>query len=229
MRWQWNEFQQVGKDYSQSDEVRQYDSSHADFRDAQAEARQMLAKLNLQADARVVEIGTGTGTFALEAAKQGMRVLALDVSQAMLDAAAMKLKEASVEERVELRLQGFLTFDHPPGEADAVVSSFALHHLPDYWKGQALQRIVRTLKVGGQFLLQDVVFPDEGAEAAVDAFIDRQTQRGGDFLRDDAIQHFREEYSTYDWIMRQLMGRAGLNVEQVEWSEGVIAQYRCSK
>lgn len=228
-RWQWDEYQQCGKDYSQPEEADRYDASHADFRDAQAEARDILDLLQLETGSFVVEIGTGTGTFALEAAQRGLRVLALDVSQAMLNHAAAKLANADFAGQVELRLQGFLDFEVKPGTVDAVVSSLALHHLPDFWKGQALQRIHDALKPGGTFFLQDVVYPDEAAQAAVQAFIDRQMQRGGEFLRDDAIQHFREEYSTYHWIMQELITRAGMEIRQVNWVEGIIARYVCTR
>ena len=40
-----------------------------------------------------------------------------------------------------LEQAGFLTFTAPEEPVDAVLSSIALHHLPDFWKGVALQRI----------------------------------------------------------------------------------------
>ena len=46
-RWQFNEFQQVGRDYSDSAEVEIYDSTHADFRDVEAESNQVLDLLGV--------------------------------------------------------------------------------------------------------------------------------------------------------------------------------------
>lgn len=41
----------------------------------------------------------------------------------------------------------------------------------------------------------------------IEDFVEKQAAAGGDFLRDDATGHFREEHSTYDWFMDGLMSR----------------------
>src|SRR5262245_48378656 len=53
-------------------------------------------------DLVVADVGTGTGTLALELAAAGMRVIAVDHSKAMLDATQRKLDASGA--RVELRL-----------------------------------------------------------------------------------------------------------------------------
>ncbi len=223
--WQYDEYRQVGKDYSQTAEVEAYDSSHAQFRDVDAENSATLAKLGLNADASVLDIGCGTGAFAIAAAKQCRKVVGIDVSQAMLDRARSNGPAASLE----FMLAGYLDFDFPDESFDVVTSSFCLHHLPDYWKGIALARIGRCLTERGVFFLRDVVMPDEGATESVSAFIERQEKLGGEFLKNDAIGHFRDEFSTYDWVMRGLIERAGFTIEKVDTMGGVVREYFCRK
>src|SRR5215510_13801869 len=45
--WQYDEFQQVGRDYVDPTEVEIYDSTHADFRDVEAESKELLDLLGL--------------------------------------------------------------------------------------------------------------------------------------------------------------------------------------
>jgi SAM-dependent methyltransferase len=61
---------------------------------------------------------------------------------------------------------GFLTYLHHGDPADVVYSRYALHHLPDFWKAVALDRIHAILRPGGIFRLWDVVFNFRPSEAA---------------------------------------------------------------
>jgi hypothetical protein len=103
----------------------------------------------------------------------------------------------------------------------------ALHHLPDFWKGVALKRMASLLKPGGRLWLADVVVSDDAPIEHIQAFIEAQTQAGGDFLRDDAEGHFREEFSTYDWIMEGLLIRSGFTIRSQAKRQGVFAEYVC--
>src|SRR5690606_7325365 len=94
--WHLDEFRQVGRDYGQQSEVDVYDSSHADFRDIRAESRQALDLLEVQSGQVLVDIGCGTGTFVIEAAKRGAIVHAVDVSEAMLACARSKAAQAEI-------------------------------------------------------------------------------------------------------------------------------------
>ena len=85
LRWQYDEYVQVGMDYSQPAEVERYDSRHADFRDIREESDSVLDALGVSRDDILIDFGAGTGIFAIQAALRGARVYAVDVSQAMLD------------------------------------------------------------------------------------------------------------------------------------------------
>ena len=223
-KWQYDEFKSVGRDYGQVEEAAIYDASHADFRDLEAEAVAMWQALGVGADATVLEYGCGTGVFAVAAAQRAARVVAVDVSEAMLAVTRERAAAAGVD-NLTLVHGGFLTYEHVGDPVEAIVTSLAFHHLPDFWKGVALVRLHRWLKPGGTLLLNDVVLPDTGGEEAIAAFVAKQEAAGGDFLREDAEGHFRDEFSTYDWVMRGLLARVGFTVRSAEWTDGVICRY----
>ena len=228
LSWQYNEFKQIGKDYSLPAEVDVYDESHANFRDLEKESNEVLDALAVQAGDVIIDFGAGTGTFAIQASRRGAKVYAVDVSTAMLDYAKAKAAEAGVS-TIEFRHSGFLNYDHPAEAVDVITTTFAFHHLPDFWKGVALERIHRLLKPGGQLYIRDVIINDEDALTAISAFIEKQAAAGGDFLRDDAEGHFREEFSTYEWVMDELLTRAGFTIKEKSMHEGLIGTYYCVK
>lgn len=227
LSWQYDEFKPVGRDYGCQSEVKVYDSSHADFRDTRAESNRVLDMLSLERGNTVIDFGSGTGTFAVEAAKRGVKVSAVDVSQAML----ARVKEKADREGVggiEFIHAGFLTYRHSDVPVDAIVTTFAFHHLPDFWKGIGLKRIQSMLKPGGQFYMHDVIIEESCALENIALFIKRQEEAGGDFLREDAEGHFRDEFSTYDWVMDGLLSRAGFSIIHKQIENGVLGTYLCT-
>ncbi len=222
--WHYDEFRQVGKDFGLPEEVEQYDPSHAQFRDAEAEARAILDRLDLAPGDHLIDFGCGTGILALLAAERGIRVTAVDVSRAMLAKLRSRIEERSMD-NIETLHAGFLTADLPPSSADAIVSSLSFHHLPDFWKGIALRRLHALLEPGGRFFLHDVVLAEERPLETIQDFIDRMETLGGDFLRDDAETHFREEFSTYDWILEGLLSRAGFRIDWRDEPDPVMRSY----
>lgn len=225
--WQYDEFKQVGTDYGSKAEVEIYDASHADFRDIEAESIKILDLLEIKEGDRLIDFGSGTGTFAIQAARRCARVYAVDVSQAMIDRAAAKAVKAGAA-NIEFRLAGFLTYDHADAPVDAVVTTFAFHHLPDFWKGIALKRIKGMLKPGGQLYLHDVILEEADALENIATFLDKMATAGGTLLREDCERHFGDEFSTYDWVMDGLLARAGFTIKSKQMEDGVLGTYVCT-
>lgn len=228
LAWQYDEFQPVGRDYGSQAEVDIYDATHADFRDIKAESDRVLDTLGVTDTDKLIEFGSGTGIFAMQAAQRCHWVWAVDVSQPMLDLARSKAAQANLS-NIEFHQAGFLTYEHRGAAADAIVSTFAFHHLPDFWKGIALERMHGMVRVGGQLLIHDVILESANALANISAFIQQQAAAGGDFLRADAEGHFRDEYSTYDWVMEGLLSRAGFTIAHKTLVGGVMGTYLCTK
>ncbi len=226
--WQYDEFKQVGTDYSSKAEVEIYDSSHADFRDMEAESIKVLDSLEIKEGNALIDFGSGTGTFAIQAARRCAKVYAIDVSQAMIDCAEAKAIKAGIS-NIEFHHAGFLTYKHNDSPVDAVVTTFALHHLPDFWKGIALKRVCSMLKPGGQLYIYDVVLEETNALDNIAALLDKLATAGGALLREDTERHFRDEYSTYDWVMDGLLPRAGFTIKSKHIDDGVLGTYICAK
>ncbi len=226
--WQYDEFKQVGTDYGNKAEVEIYDSSHADFRDMEAESIKILDSLEIKGGNVLIDFGSGPGTFAIQAALRGAKVYAVDVSQAMIDHAAAKAIKAGTS-NIEFHHAGFLTYKHNDSPVDAVVTRFAFHHLPDFWKGIALKRVSSMLKPDGQLYIHDVILEETNALENIVALIDRLATAGGKLLREDTERHFRDEYSTYDWVMDGLLSRAGFTIKDKHIDDGVLGTYICTK
>jgi Methylase involved in ubiquinone/menaquinone biosynthesis len=107
-----------------------------------------LAAQGLDASATVVDLGTGTGQFALAAARRFGHVTAVDVSPAMLALLRERAGDAGLD-NLDCVRAGFLSYAHAGPPADAVYTRHALHQLPDFWKALALDRIARMLRPGG--------------------------------------------------------------------------------
>jgi ArsR family transcriptional regulator len=108
-------------------------------------------------DLRVADIGTGTGTLALELAAAGMRVIAVDHSKAMLEATRRKLEEAP-SHNVELRLGEAEALPLADAEVDAAFAHLVLQYLPA--PGRALSELARVVRPGGAVVVVDFVRHD---------------------------------------------------------------------
>ena len=105
-----------------------------------AEDLASLREHGIDRGSTVVDLGAGTGRFALAVAPQVARVVAVDVSPAMLAVIGERVAQAGLS-NVECVRGGFLSYEHAGPPADAVFTRNALHQLPDFWKALALDRI----------------------------------------------------------------------------------------
>jgi putative AdoMet-dependent methyltransferase len=228
--WFHDEMRHAGVDYSDPAQVDAYDRRHQKFRDYRKDAEAVVRRLGLTRGDTVVDLGCGTGAFALHAAPFCKTVYAVDVSPVMLDCCRRKAETGGIR-NIVFRRGGFLTYEHAAEPADAAVSVAVLHHLPDFWKLVGLRRVNAWLKPGGRFYLFDIVFP--GAEkdlaAPIGEFIDALKGKVGPEFAAEAETHIREEYSTYDWILEGMLARAGFRIGQAEYGDGFAAAYWCTK
>lgn len=228
--WHYDEMKSVGVDYSSISEVQVYDKRMSKIRNVEVESGEIISLLSLSSSAVLLEIGTGTGSFAVEAAKYYDRVFAVDISPTMIEYAKRKALEEGIQ-NISFFHAGFLTYEHKGKPFDAVVSQIALHHLPDFWKLIALKNIHRMLKNGGKFYLRDIVFsfnPDN-YQSFFDQWIDGLRREAGEEMALDTEISIKDEYYTLDWIMEGLLIRAGFDIIEKDYADGFMAVYLCEK
>lgn len=228
--WQYNELKPCGVNYNSVLCALSYDVHHGKFRDYKRESEQIVALLGLDTDQTVIDMGCGTGAFAVHAAKHSRKVYAVDVSKAMLRCARRKAKKAKLD-NIEFNRAGFLTYEHKAEPVDAIVSTAVLHHLPDFWKLTGLRRLARMLKTGGRLYLFDVVFSFDidDYESRLCKWIKSTAERIGPTFAEEVKIHIREEYSTFDWIMEGMLKQAGFVIENANYKHHMMAAYLCIK
>ena len=223
--WQWDERAAVGANFHDPEVAAKYDEYHARFRDIRADNERALEALAVGPGDVVLDMGTGTGWLAIQAARRGAEAYGVDIAPTMLAVARRNAAEAGAA--VRFAEGGFLTYEHDGPPVTAAAAQLSLHHLPDFWKQVALLRLADMMADGGRLFLFDTVFsfPMEAYAAAVDAWVSSAAES----QRASYARHVREEYSTMDWIMEGLLRRAGFTVVETACDDGFMARYLCRK
>jgi ubiquinone/menaquinone biosynthesis C-methylase UbiE len=227
--WTWDELGHAGEEHLDAAYVASYDrKAGTDPADDLA----LLRRHGMNPTDTLVDLGAGTGAFALAAAPFCQRVVAVDVSPAMLAVLQAKIERVGIP-NIECVRAGFLSYQHTGDPAAVVYSRHALHHLPDFWKAVALQRIASILRPGGVLLVRDLVFSFEPqrAQAALAAWLTSAAASPAEgWTRDELQTHLRQEYSTFTWLLEPMLTHAGFAIREAEYSASAIyAGYVCAK
>jgi cyclopropane-fatty-acyl-phospholipid synthase len=111
----------------------------------------LLDRLDLQPGQRLLDIGCGWGSLAIEAAKRGVTVVGLTLSEEQKAWADAKVAEAGFTARVEIRLQDYREIAE---RFDAIASVEMVEAVGMRWWGAYLDSIARNLRSGGRAALQ---------------------------------------------------------------------------
>jgi ubiquinone/menaquinone biosynthesis C-methylase UbiE len=190
-----------------------------------------LAERGLGKGSTVVDLGAGTGQFALRAARQFGKVIAVDISPAMLEALRERASELSLD-NLDCVQAGFLSYEHVGPPADAVYTRNALHQLPDFWKALALARIAAFMRTDGVLRLHDLIYdfqPLDAGAVFTDWFARASTDPARGYTREDYAEHVRTEHSTFRWLFEPMLSAAGFEVVAVDFDRSVYGTYTCIK
>lgn len=110
-----------------------------------------VAKADVQAGKLAADIGAGTGFITEELIQNGLKVIAVDQSQAMLD---MMKKKFDRSDSVEYRIGDFNRLPIQNETLDYIFANMYLHHVDS--PRAAIKEMVRTLKPGGKIIITDM-------------------------------------------------------------------------
>jgi ubiquinone/menaquinone biosynthesis C-methylase UbiE len=124
---------------------------------------QLIAQASIEPGQRVLDLGCGTGTLAIEVKRDEPRakVAGLDADPEILDQARAKAERAGVE--IDLT-EGFSTaLPYKDKTFDRVLSTLFFHHLDPEPKRETAREIARVLKRGGELHVADWGPPSDPA------------------------------------------------------------------
>ena len=129
------------------------------------------------AEGPAVELGVGNGRIAIEAARQGARVIGVDSSSVMLSLCRQRARDEGVADRMTLLKADFRDFELEEPAALIVVPFHSIGHMLTLEDKRAcFAHVFEQLRPGGRFVFDHFVF-DEA----------RATQMNG-------LTHLRGEY-----------------------------------
>ena len=157
----------------------------------------------IRENGRVLEIGCGTGQFALELAKKGAEVIAIDSSQEMITYAKGKNLESSLN--VQFIHGDFLDpeifkFLESKGPFDFIVSNFALSEFTSLQQQLFLKSSSFLLCSEGKFLLATETAPTKRVDRYKRAFTNffrTQLAIFWEFSKTNPVKHFSQKISLY--------------------------------
>jgi ubiquinone/menaquinone biosynthesis C-methylase UbiE len=110
-----------------------------------------LAAANVKAGQLAADIGAGTGFITEALVQKGLKVIAVDQSEAMLE--EMKKKFGRFD-TIDYRIGDSNNLPIPDEIVDAIFSNMYLHHVES--PQAAIKEMVRVLKTGGAIVLSDM-------------------------------------------------------------------------
>lgn len=115
----------------------------------------------------VLEIGTGWGSFAIEAVRQtGCRVTSLTLSQEQKQLAEARIREAGFDDRIQVKLMDYRNLAVPERPYDKIVSIEMLEAVGKEFLATYFSHMNRLLKKqGGIAMFQCITMPEGRYEA----------------------------------------------------------------
>ncbi|MEZ4867865.1 MAG: methyltransferase domain-containing protein [Caldilineaceae bacterium] len=224
--WHLDEVSHAGQEHLDTAYVAGYDRK-AQF-DPTADI-QHLVGFGLSTESNVIDFGAGTGSFALAVAPLCHTVFAVDPSPAMVAYLHAAVAQSGVE-NVTVVQGGFLSYQHHAAPVDFIFTRNALHHLPDFWKVQALAKLHALLAPHGILRLRDLFYdfePTETEEKLQAWFAGAVADAAEGWTAAELAEHVRLEHSTFSWLFEQMLARTGFEVIDRTYQREIYGAYSC--
>ena len=108
---------------------------------------------------RLLDIATGTGDFAIQAAEMlsNTAITAVDISEGMMDIGREKVRKAGWTARISFEKQDCTSLTYPDASFDAVTAAFGIRNFANLDKG--LAEMCRVLSKGGHLCILELTKP----------------------------------------------------------------------
>ena len=128
--------------------------------------RFLVARLDLQPDARVLDVATGTGAVALELVEQyGCSVVGIDRSAEMLAAAGTRIAARGLTSQIELHEARAEALPFAEASFDALTVTYLLRYVDD--PAATLRELARVVRPGGTVAMLEFGVPPVRAVRAL--------------------------------------------------------------
>ncbi len=170
----------------------------------------MQAAFDVSGD--ILDVGTGTALIPIEVCKRidECRIMAIDLSQHMLERARLNLELDGFTHQIQLEFVDSKQMPYPDGMFDIVMSNSIVHHIPEPLT--VLAESVRVTRPDGRLFFRDLTRP-----ADVDTLEQLVTTYAGD-ENDHQQKMFRESLHaalTLDEV-RQMVTSLGFAADSVQ-------------
>lgn len=121
--------------------------------------RAALDTLRPYAPQRMLDVATGTGDFALLAARRlhPHSLLGVDLSEGMMQVARRKVEEAGLSEVISFQKEDCLNLSLPSDSFDAITVAYGIRNFQDLERG--LAEMLRVLRPGGRLVIIELTAP----------------------------------------------------------------------
>lgn len=121
--------------------------------------KKAIAQLQPFSPRHILDIATGTGDFAILAARMltPEKLIGADISEGMMDIGRQKVKRARLEQIISFEKEDCLQLSYPENSFDAVTAAFGIRNFPDLDRG--LKEIFRVLKPDGHLSIVELTAP----------------------------------------------------------------------
>lgn len=121
--------------------------------------RAAIDSLRPFAPRRILDVATGTGDFALLAARELKpdELLGIDISEGMLDVGRKKVREAGLDATIRFAKEDCLRLSLPDASFDAVMVAYGIRNFENLDRG--LQEMCRVLRPGGRLVIIELTAP----------------------------------------------------------------------
>jgi cyclopropane-fatty-acyl-phospholipid synthase len=179
-----------------------FEGGNTDLKSGQdRKIQRILDATGVTAGTSVLEIGTGWGELALQAARRGADVTTVTLSKQQAALARERVSAAGLSERVDVRVQDYRDVQ---GRFDAIVSVEMIEAVGERWWPTYFRTLDARLEPGGRIVLQAILMPHDRLMASKRSWtwIHKYIFPGGLLLSEHVIDQVCAEHTSLGVVDR---------------------------